>query len=280
MARLKIENIDGIISGLDGNDEELVKKTGCNLRGVVCHALGIADDALQAAMAPVKIAVVPQESDQAADQGLSKAIAEIVRHIGFKAFITGESNIAGIAEAAENGAGVIMMGDDRRFVALNIKTGRLVDNSVATAKGYVAGLDLMAGGLKGKKVFITGCGTVGWNAALTALNRGAEVSTFDIDFKRTGKLAGDMKELTGRGVSLAVSLKSGLWNHQLIMETTNAAEIIEEESIKPGAYIAAPGLPLGLTPAAIEKVSDKLLHDQMQIGVAVMAVEAVVKGKS
>jgi hypothetical protein len=40
-------------------------------------------------------------------------------------------------------------------------------------------------------------------------------------------------------------------------------------------YIAAPGVPLGLTAAAAVKAAPRLLHDRLQIGVAAMAVASL-----
>lgn len=44
--------------------------------------------------------------------------------------------------------------------------------------------------------------------------------------------------------------------------------------ITPQTYIAAPGMPLGLTRGAVEKIGDRLFHDPLQTGVAIMAIEA------
>jgi pyrrolysine biosynthesis protein PylD len=193
-----------------------------------------------------------------------------VRHIGFNAFVTGAADVAGIAEAVEKGAQVVMMADDHRFVALNLKHGRVVDNAETTGKGFAAGLDLMAGGLKGRKVLVIGCGPVGQSAALAAVNRGAVVSVFDIDRQCSRRLA---KKL---GVTVEQSLEKTLRRHQLVVEATNAANVIDETAITPGTYIAAPGMPLGLTPAAVQKISHRLLHDPLQTGTAVMVVDAAI----
>jgi len=167
------------------------------------------------------------------------------------------------------------MADDNRFVALNIRSSRLVDNAEATGKGYVAGLDLMAGGLAQKRVLVIGCGPVGRSAVLAALLRGADVSVFDIDLQPCYQLARDIqkstKELIGVEKDLAVAL-----NHcDLLVEASSGSGVIDAESIRSNTYIAAPGMPLGLTPAAVKKISGRLLHDPLQIGAAVMAVDAV-----
>jgi pyrrolysine biosynthesis protein PylD len=231
----------------------------------------------------------------------SSTVRNIVVHIGFNAFVTQAADVAGIAEAVEKGAEVIMMADDYRFIALTLKSRfqipdiefsprnaqpatrnqshHIVDNSDATAKGYVAGLDLMAGGIDRQNVLVIGCGPVGRSAVLAALQRGAHVSIFDIDARRSQNLAREINELTGKTVTVEKSINcvdTACRDFNLMIEATNAAGVIHEGGITPETYIAAPGMPLGLTPAAVRKVSDRLLHDPLQLGVTVMAVEAVI----
>lgn len=274
MTRLKVEDIKDIPGQLDRYESELMEKTGCTLREIACHAVGIEEESLFSLLDSVKFAVVPVESGQGIIEGFCETISDIVWHIGFDVFVTGKADVAGIAQAVEKKAEVVMMADDHRFMALNIKSGHMSDNAKATGKGYAAGLDLMAGGLKGRKVFITGCGPVGWSAALAVLQRGAEVSVFDTRHGTAHLLAKYVKELMNRTIVIEESLEQGLSNHHYIIEATNAAGIIDENAITRQTHIAAPGMPLGLTPEALRKISGRLLHDPLQIGTAVMAVEA------
>jgi pyrrolysine biosynthesis protein PylD len=64
-------------------------------------------------------------------------------------------------------------------------------------------------------------------------------------------------------------------SHRLVVDATNAAEIIQAQDISPETYVAAPGMPLGLSRDALRKVSSRLLHDSLQIGVATMAFEVL-----
>jgi pyrrolysine biosynthesis protein PylD len=274
MTRLKSKNIKDISRQLDTYDNELLHKTGHTLRGIACHALGIEEESLKPLMDSISVGVVPIRSGQGVLEGFCDTVKQIVQHIGFNAFVTQETDVAGIAEAVERNAAVIMMADDFRFVALNVKHGRIVDNANATGKGFVAGLDLMVGGLKGQKVLVIGCGPVGRSATLAAINRGATVSVFDIDNQRSEHLAQEIIELTNQSTTVEPSLDRALYSHKLLVEATNSAGIIDKENITPQTYIAAPGMPLGLTPAAVEKISNRLLHDPLQIGVAVMTIDA------
>lgn len=276
MTRLRHDDIKNIAGQLTDYDNELLQKTGHTLRGIACHTLGFHEEKLQSLCGSVSIGIVPISSGQGVIRAFSQTVAQIVRYIGFNAFVTSGSDVTGIAEAVEEKAQVIMMADDQRFVALNVTRGLVVDNSEATGKGFTAGLDLMTGGLKGHKVLVIGCGPVGHSAALAAIRWGAEVSVFDIDSRRCQQTVNDLMELTRRQVTVEPSIEKALSGHSFIVEATNAVEVIDEILITPETFIAAPGMPLGLTPAAVRKVSRRLLHDPLQLGVAVMAIEAAV----
>jgi pyrrolysine biosynthesis protein PylD len=275
MTRLTAEDIKKIARRLDKYDMELFKKTGCTLRGVACHTFGIPEKVLQSIAASVEIGIIPFQSGQGIIEGFSQTLESIVKHLGFKVFITANSDAAGIAEAVERNAEVIMMADDQRFIALNIKSNRMSDNAAATAKGYVAGLDLMAGGLEGQNVLVIGCGPVGQSAALAVLHRNAEVSVFDINPTHSYKLSRDIYKAMRKKINVETDLNMALQRYHLLVEATNASGTIEAQYIRPDTHVAAPGIPLGLTTKAVEKISPRLLHDPLQIGVAVMAVDTV-----
>lgn len=275
MTRLKAEDIKNIARRLDKYDMELFKKTGCTLRGVACHTFGIPEKVFQSIAASVEVGIIPYQSGQGIIEGFSQTLESIVKHLGFRVFITNNSDVAGIAEAVEKNAEVIMLADDQRFIALNIKSNRMSDNAKATAKGYVAGLDLMAGGLEGQKVLVIGCGPVGQSAALAVLHRNAEVSVFDINPSHSYKLSREIYKAMRKKINVETDLNMALQRYHLLVEATTAPGIIEAHYIRPDTHVAAPGIPLGLTSKAVEKISPRLLHDPLQIGVAVMAVDTV-----
>jgi pyrrolysine biosynthesis protein PylD len=275
MTRLKAEDIKGIANRLDRYDMELFQKTGCTLRGVACHTFGIPEQVLQSIAASVEVGIIPFQSGQGIIEGFSKTLEHIVKHLGFRVFVTNNTDAAGIAEAVEKNAEVIMMADDQRFIALNIKSNRMSDNAIATAKGYAAGLDLMAGGLEGQKVLVIGCGAVGQSAVVAVLQRDAEVSVFDINPSYSYKLAREIYKATRKKINVETDLNMALPRYHLLVEAANAPGIIKANYIRPDTHVAAPGIPLGLTPKAVEKISSRLLHDPLQIGAAVMAVDTV-----
>jgi len=275
MTRLNTEDIKDIVGQLDHYDMDLFQKTGNTLRGIASHAMSIPERTLQAIAGTVEVGIVPIQSGQGIIEGFSKTVKRIVQYIGFKTFLTKKTDVAGIAEAVEKNAEVIMMADDHRYIALNVRSNRMSDNAAATAKGYVAGLDLMVGGLEGKKVLVIGCGPVGRNAALAALQRGAKVSVFDIDKKTCHSLAKEIYKAMKKRINIETDFDTAMQHNNLIVEATNAPGIIDMHYIYSSTYIAAPGMPLGLTPSAKAKVSQRLIHDPLQIGTAVMAVDAV-----
>ncbi|MCP4153399.1 MAG: 3-methylornithyl-N6-L-lysine dehydrogenase PylD, partial [bacterium] len=210
--------------------------------------------------------------------GFSNTVVQIVRHISFDGFVTSTTDVAGLAEAVEKGAGIVMMADDSRFMAFNVKTGCLVDNSKATAKGFIAGLDLMTDGLKDKKVMVIGCGPVGRHSTIEALKRGALVSVYDIDTQRSRDIVEYLDKENENNINKKVNIiedfEEGLSANDFLVEATNSEGVINEKMIGPQTYITAPGMPPGLTPEAVKKISPRLFHDPLQTGVAVMAVEA------
>jgi len=275
MTRLNASDIRDTASQLSRYDIQLSQKTGRTLRGIACHTFGIPEKMFQSLTSSVEIGIVPFKSGEGIIKGFSKTVEHIVQHIGFKVFITRQTDVAGIAEAVERNAEVLMMADDYRFVALNIKSNRMVDNAESTGRGFVAGLDLMTAGLKGKKVLIIGCGRVGRNATLAAIWRGAHVSVFDINPLLSNELAKEIERSINKKIKVENALKTALARHHLIVEASNTADVIRAEDLHPQTQIAAPGMPLGLTPKAVQKISRWLLHDPLQTGVAVMAVDSV-----
>lgn len=279
MTRLTPGDIKDIGTWLSGYDLELIQKTGRSLKGIAGHALNLEEKELETPLKNVRVGVVPITSGQGIIGGFSESVCSIICHLGIQAFITSKTDVAGIAEATGQGADVILMADDERFVALNIRSGRMVDNVEATARGFVAGLDLMANGLKDKKLLVIGCGPVGRFSVRAGLERGADVAVFDINYSRCVSLKDEIeagyKEKYIKKITIVNQFHSALQNYPLWLEATNASNIINENLITPHTYIAAPGMPLGLTPAAIKKVGDRFLHDPLQTGVAVMVIAAL-----
>jgi pyrrolysine biosynthesis protein PylD len=276
MTRLASDDIFHIPSQLSAYDEKLLEKTGHNLRQIACRAVEMKEDAGRAAISRLKVGVVPIRWGQGVIEGFCEATAAILRHLGIDTVITGQADILGLAEAWETKVDAVFLSDDSDFVALNTHTRQYVHNAEATGKGFVAGLDLMAGGLYDQKVFVLGCGAVGRSATSTLLSYGAKPSIYDINPEYCRELAASLSGPDKARITIEPDFRTTLAGYTLVVDATNAAGIIDAVDISPHTFIAAPGMPLGLSPDALNKVSDRLLHDPLQIGVATMGM-AVIK---
>ncbi len=275
MTRLRSADIAEISAGLNEYDTELRAKTGHNLRGLACYAVGLREEDISITMSKVRIGVVPIGWGKGVIGGFSETTCCILQHLGFQAFVTSDPNISGLAQALAHGADIIFLSDDDDFVALNVECRRVVENAQATGKGFAAGLSLMTGGLQGEKTLVMGCGPVGRSAAMALAKYGACISVYDIDSSRSRQLAGDLNRSTNREIDIQVDLNKALLDHSFIVEATNSADTIPSNILSESTYIAAPGMPLGLNLAARKKVSNRLLHDPLQIGVATMGMAAL-----
>ena len=276
MTRLTTDDIETIQFQLNRYDRHLVSVTGRTLLGIGAWASGFGDVAHLQQVAPtIKMAVVPFRSGLGVISGFAETVCGILVHLGFDAVVTGRSDVAGIADAVEMGAQVIMAADDDRFVAFCPRQGKTVDNSRATANGFVAGLDLMAGGLEGKGVLVLGCGPVGRFAVEELLTRKASVCLVDRVAAKAEDLAGWAQEAFQTTIQVASDADQALSTHHLIVDATNVADVIRARHVTAKTRVAAPGMPCGMTPHAREKLGGRILPDPLQIGVATMACEAV-----
>jgi len=269
MTRLMSEDIRFIGDDLARYDSELLRKTGLSLRQIACRAAGMDEAEARRSLASVVAGVVPMTSGEGIIVGFSEAVADILGYLGASSFVTDMADVAGLAEAVRRGADVVFLADDLRFVALNLSSRIVADNSEATARGYVAALDALAGGLERKTILVLGAGEVGRHAIAAVQALGARVSVYDPDPKKIRDLESEA------GLAVEKDLEEALQNFELIVDASPAAGIIKERHIKPDTAIAAPGLPLGLCPGALVSIGDRLIHDPLQIGVATMLVLAI-----
>ena len=276
MTRLQSDDISDIVPQLKAYDEELFSKTGHSLRQIACHAVGQKENDARGILSRLRVGIVPIRWGQGVITGFGEATAAILRHLGFNTSVTGHSDISGLAEAYEKKADVVFLSDDNDFVALNVISRQAVHNAEATGKGFAAGLDLMAGGLGDQKVLVLGCGAVGRAAALILLRFGANVSIYDTNAGHAMEFKSALSGQESDRIKIESDFDAALDGHSLVVDATNAAGIIHAKDISSQTFIAAPGMPLGLTREAANKVSDRFLHDPLQIGVATMGM-AIVK---
>jgi len=259
----------GIDVELDIYDKELLRKTSSTLRQIACRAAGVTELELFSAADSIQVAVVPVTSGKGIIEGFCDAVQGIIRYLGFKAFITHCHDVNGLAEGIERGAEVIFLADDDRFVAINLPCRKVVDNTEATGRGYVAALECLKGNLHGQSVLVIGAGRVGRSAARALKELGAKVAVFDIDQTKAEILAREYK------FGLEKNLAEALHKYTTLIDASPAPNIIQAEHIKPVTVVVAPGIPLGLSNEARSLVEDRLVHDPLQIGVATMLVMSV-----
>ena len=270
MTRLRSTDIKHIGHTLNDYDASLLKKTGYPLRGIAVQAAGISERAMEEGLKAHRVAVVPVATGEGILEGFVEAVCQILTHLGAAAFITTGTDVQGFAEAMEKGATALFCADDDRFVALRFVPRKVVDNADATARGFVTALDLMAGGLLNRQVLVIGgAGRVGWKATSLLKHKGAQVFAFDIDQPKLEALT------RGRKVRVEAELEKSLTRHSILFDASPAADLIRAEHIRPDTFIAAPGVPLGLTEEAYPLVEERLIHDPLQIGVATMLAEVV-----
>lgn len=269
MTRLKPSDLAGLGQGLDLYERELQAKTGRTLRQIACRAAGIGEERVLEGIRNTKVGVVSMTVGEGIIHGFTEAVRDIIKYLGYEAFLPQFVDVAGLAAAIDEGADVIFMADDERFIAINLSTRRTVDNAEATGRGYGAALEGLAGGTPDRPVLVIGAGQVGTSAAKILREMSAQVAVFDLKLPRAERLAREVEGCVEENLELALD------THTILVDASPASGIIEARHVKPATIVAAPGIPLGLTPEAQSRIGGRLIHDPLQIGVATMMISAV-----
>lgn len=262
MTRLTQDDLWGVGLKLADYDLSLIAKTNLNLKQIACHASGIKENIFNDKSQDNLIAVIPISGGEGLIDGFTQSVCSIIQYLGFKAFITEETDVSGIAEGIAKEADILFMADDNRFIAFDKRKGNVIDNAKATGRGYAAALNGMAGGLSGKEVLVIGAGKVGKYAIEYFKQFQAKIAVFDINSEKTKNLSKD--------ISIELNFREILPKYKYILEATPQGGGLKLELLHPEAVIAAPGIPMGLSPEAYEVFSNKVVHDPLQIGVATM----------
>lgn len=271
MTRLKHEDVAEISRQMSDYNSTLIQKTGCSLRELAAWAAGVH---LDRELPQPKVAIIPMTCGQGIIEGFSQSVAGIVQFLGLSPVITESRDAGGVAEAIEGGAEIIFMADDDRFVAVNVKSGKVSDNGEATGKGYAMALEQMCRGLESKKALVIGAGPVGTGAAKALARSGAAVAVYDIN-PQMSKILADRLNKLGYNIMVETSLTDALNRYNLYFDACPAENVILTEHLKDDTMIAAPGIPLGVEAAGLELIADRLIHDPLQIGVATMMFDVL-----
>jgi pyrrolysine biosynthesis protein PylD len=274
LTRLTSQNVIPIARNLETHDRRLREKTGLSMWQLACRTISQQNpEALP--RSSLKTAVIPVNAGLGVIEGFAGAVAAIARHLGFPAFITGSSDVAGFAEALERKAVLLLMADDQRFIAYNSRLARTIDNAAATGAIFAVSLEQMAGGLKGKETLVIGCGRVGESAARQLIKSGSGVVLYDIDARRSKGLKRRLQAaFPCPPLAVECSLARALARCRLIIDACPAPGIIDRQHVGEQTIVVSPGVPHGLTPAARQALGGRFLHDSLELGVAAMLAAA------
>ena len=262
MTRLTPEMIRDVPSSSQGRDSSLARALGMTMKELAYTSVGI--DLHELDMEGLTAACVPVTAGLGATAGFSESVCAIVEHLGPKAYVTEETDVAGLGEAPGSGADLIFMADDNEFLAINCRARRAVNNIRSTALGYFTALREAAGGLRGRDVLLIGAGRVGSCSAELLARNGAKVTVVDVDRSKAEALRSKFREFT-----VCDDLMEAVKGHDLILNASPAR--IPGEWVQQGCVVSSPGMPFSFDEIGIRKMAT-LVHDPLQIGVSVMAV--------
>ena len=188
---------------------------------------------------------------------------------GFPADVTRKAGVAGIAEAAERGAGIFLMADDDDFIAFSPRTGSVVRNRESAARGFITVLDKMCGGVAGRSVLVVGMGPVGQYAGLMFFPPSERIPAFmTYSMKDAASTFSCRSWQTDENIVVERDLGVALVEYDLVVDATPASDIIDETVVGNGTFVVAPGVPQGVTDGARRKLGVRFYHDKLELGVA------------
>lgn len=270
MTRLKTEWITYMLEGMGEYNRQLAEKTGFDLAGLMQETFSISDEELKKCREEKRIAVVPITQGEGIIGSFSESVAAIVRSMGFTADVMEKTDVDGIYHAGLGGYDILFFADDTRYLALNIKSGRFSDNNYATALGFIQALKAMmkkhGKDLCKEKILQIGYGIVGKESA--SLLRGMDVD-FDVYDKNQDILA-DVKEHTADG-------KDAIKSYKYILDFTNEGDWLKKADLAEDILYASPGVPYSMDAEAADCFEDRAIHDNLEIGTAIMLGQ-VLKG--
>lgn len=269
MTRLTENDLQNLQQELYHYDLDLLRKTGLSIKQIAGLAAGIGQNKLDSLFKQSLVAVIPVTVGEGLIQGFVQSVSSIIRYMGCEVFVSENTDVSGIAEAIDQGADILFMADDNRFIALNKHNGIMSDNAEATGKGYVSALNAMAEGLAGRDVFVIGAGKVGKHAINALCQYGAKIKVYDTDPEKVIDLK-DREDIT-----IESDFLRSLKKYKYIIDATPEAAFLDYKWLNPEVMIAAPGIPFGLTTETYDFLSNKVIHDPLQIGVATMLALAL-----
>lgn len=271
MTRLKTEWIDHMPEGMNEYNDALKAKIGFDLKGLVMDTFGISKDKYDRLAGSLLVASIPVTQGEGIIGSFSESVAAIVRSMGFRTYVSGDTDVEGIYDSILMDADVIFMADDTRYLAFSRDNGSFGENNYATALGYImvlrammrrAGLDI-----SGEKILVIGNGLVGEEAVQILLNHNIDFDMYDKDQKAEEAF----RELdTGKHI---LSSPEEIRNYRYILDFTNEGGWLKDEMLGEEVIYASPGIPLSLDDKAAERLQNTAVYDNLEIGTAMMLGE-------
>lgn len=262
MTLLVPSDLDSVEARLPVADERCRALTGRSVYEVGCIAADVepmsADE-----MAGLRVAAVPVTAGGGLIGSFSSLVSSIVSQLaGVGTFTTTDTDVTGLREALLGGADIVFMADDDTFIALDARNGRHSDNSLATGRAFATLLELSAGTIE-SEILVLGAGRVGIGAMEVLTSHSHDVRWYDTD--------------PSAGAGLDTTLRVPDWRDRewrYVVECTTSAGIVDAPQLADGAIVAAPGMPLGITPAATARAAH-VIHDELETGVVAMLCEVM-----
>ncbi len=269
MTRLTVKDLDQAPKDLNAYDLELKAITGMNLLELALKTIDMEVEQYKSKLASMTWgAVIPTSIGDGILPGFSEKVAEIGCYLGLPCRVTKTQDVAGLGEAVAGGSEMIVIADDSTFLALNLNSRRVVNNSTATGEIYAAALAGASRGVANRHVGVLGLGSVGQAAAVWLCSQGGRIIVHDKDRKKQTSFLSQRGDMRGAGsVEEVISLTD------IVLDATNGSNIIKTRKLRACLLLAAPGIPLGIDDPNSHMV--RLIHDPLQLGVAAMIVQAL-----
>ena len=274
MTRLTQSHMQETLLQLERIDDMLRVRVTTGLRGVALRTIGVKEDEANT-VSSKRVAVVPITVGEGVIPGFAETVKAIACQIGIDARVTRASDVSGIAEAYTGDNDIVILADDLRFVAINARSGAIVDNDRATGEGFAKLLEMMAEGVDGCPCGVIGCGPVGTAAAFRLVRMGANLTVCDLNEEHGRRLVARIREECNTETAWVGEVTALLSNCRFIVDATPAAGIVPADAIRPDTVITAPGVPVGLTLEALDRIGLRFYHDNLPLGVATMVLAAV-----
>jgi pyrrolysine biosynthesis protein PylD len=262
MTLLNESNLASITARIPVLEERYRKLTGKSLLEIGCYASGTTIPSA-ASLSTLKVASVPVTAGGGLIGNFADIIATIVREFaGVQAWTTKRTDTSGFYDAIEAGADVIFMADDDTCMAYNTRTRVQSHNSDATGRVFAALLELTSGGID-DDVLVLGAGKVGVSAYRFLEEHGVSLRWHD--------------PLLDAPIGMDAACRCPEWSKRTwkyLIDASWAAQFIGSEHLVDDAVVAAPGIPFGLTQAAVDKAK-LVIHDELESGVVAMLCEVI-----